>query len=171
MGRKTWDSIPTRYRPLADRINIVITRNKITTGETNMMGEDNKTSKYDQFRKNPIFVNSFESALKFTTITNTIGPERIFVIGGAQIYEAALRMKEAKRILLTRILNDFDFDTRFPLILGQDGTAQGDASHGWEKKSQKELSEWIGETNSIAGVQEENGIQYLYEMWERNENN
>ncbi|RKF55534.1 Dihydrofolate reductase [Erysiphe neolycopersici] len=169
MGRKTWDSIPPRYRPLADRINIVITRNKLVAGESNVMGEDDEKIKYHQSRKNLIFVNSLESALEATTISKTIKPERIFVIGGAQIYEAALQMKEAKRILLTRILNDFDFDTKFPLTLNQDGTVQGDASYGWEKKSQKELSQWTGETNSTAGVQEENDIQYLYEMWERNE--
>jgi dihydrofolate reductase len=27
MGRKTWESIPAKFRPLPDRINVVITRN------------------------------------------------------------------------------------------------------------------------------------------------
>src|SRR3989338_1802540 len=27
MGRKTWDSLPVRFRPLPDRVNVVITRN------------------------------------------------------------------------------------------------------------------------------------------------
>src|SRR5690242_16184462 len=27
MGRKTWDSLPINFRPLPDRINIVLTRN------------------------------------------------------------------------------------------------------------------------------------------------
>ncbi|KHJ30009.1 putative dihydrofolate reductase [Erysiphe necator] len=158
MGRKTWDSIPRQFRPLADRINIVVTRSAFN--DSTMRDDEKKRS--NQLKRDPIFVNSIESALKTTTM---LGSMKIFVIGGAQIYETAIRMKEAKRILFTRILNDFDFDTRFPLNLNQEGTRK-ENSNGWEKKSLKEFNEWTGESTSTE-VQEENGIQYIFEMWER----
>ena len=87
---------------------------------------------------------------------------KIFVIRGAQIYEAALKKEQANRILLTRVLTDFECDTFFPIQLNEDGT--GD--YGWERKSKEELDRWAGETVP-EGVQEEGGTKYLFEMWER----
>jgi dihydrofolate reductase len=83
------------------------------------------------------------------------------VIGGAQIYEEAIQRAETKRILLTRVLTDFDCDTYFPLQLNDDGKAEG-----WERKSKQELDRWVGETVP-QGVQEENDTKYIFEMWER----
>jgi dihydrofolate reductase len=88
---------------------------------------------------------------------------RAFVIGGAQIYKAALEIKETKRILLTRVLTDFECDTFFPVALGEDEKGQGEE---WEKKSKVELDEWVRESVP-EGVQEENGTMYIFEMWER----
>lgn len=65
----------------------------------------------------------------------------------------------AKRILLTRILTDFECDTIFPLT-PEELTAQ------YEKKSHEELCKWTGE-EGLEEVQEENGVEYRFEMWER----
>lgn len=83
----------------------------------------------------------------------------VFVIGGADIYTAAVRMEECKRILLTRIHTDFECDTFFPLDLGQEGG-------GWVKRGKRELDEWVGE-EVPGGVQVEGGVEYEFEMWER----
>jgi dihydrofolate reductase len=83
------------------------------------------------------------------------------VIGGAQIYEEAIQRAETKRILLTRVLTDFDCDTFFPVQLNDDGKAEG-----WERKSKQELDRWVGETVP-QGVQQENDTKYIFEMWER----
>ncbi len=143
MGRKTWDSIPPRFRPLKERRNIVITR-----GSSGLRKQDilNVT-------------NSFESAL---LVAAQFPAEcKAFVIGGSQIYKAALERLETKRILLTRILDDFECDTVFPVELRKDGEAEG-----WVRKTKEELDRWVGETVP-EGVQEENGTRYTFEMWER----
>lgn len=143
MGRKTWDSIPPRFRPLKDRVNVVVTR-----------GTEPEPS--DKI----VRVGSFESAIKFAREDLT---RRTFVIGGAQIYKEALQREETKRILLTRVLSDFECDTFFPVPLNEDGKSEGE---GWERKSKEELDQWVGEAVAD-GVQEENGTRYVFEMWER----
>lgn len=140
MGRKTWESIPPRFRPLKDRVNVVVSR-----------GE----GVYEK----AVRVGSFDAAVWFAGRTKA--DRRAFVIGGAQIYEEALKSAETKRILLTRVLSDFECDTFFPVQLNEDGNGEG-----WERKSKEELDEWVGETVA-EGVQEENGTKYVFEMWER----
>lgn len=70
-------------------------------------------------------------------------------------------MKEAKRILLTRIKGEFECDAHFPIKLGEDGEGEG-----WRRKSKGELDEWTGEEVPV-GDQEEGGTKYEFEMWER----
>jgi len=91
---------------------------------------------------------------------------RVFVIGGAQIYGAALALGETKRILLTRVLSDFECDTKFPLELGGEEGAKAEAAAAWKRSSQAEFDAWVGEA-APAGIQEENGTQYEFQMWER----
>jgi dihydrofolate reductase len=88
MGRKTWESLG---RPLPGRRNIVVTRNPAYTAT----GAD--------------VVGSLDDALRLVG-----DAEQIFVIGGAQLYAAA--MPRANRILLTEIDADFDGDTFMPAL-------------------------------------------------------
>jgi dihydrofolate reductase len=140
MGRKTWESIPPRFRPLKDRNNVVISRS---------------SNGFDH----AITVASMDVALN--VISSTVLDRRAFVIGGAQIYKEALEKADTKRILLTRVLTDFECDTFFPVQLNEDGTADG-----WTRKTKDELDSWVGVTVP-EGVQEENGTRYVFEMWER----
>ncbi|KAI1003993.1 hypothetical protein K3495_g4215 [Podosphaera aphanis] len=141
MGRKTWDSIPARFQPLKDRTNIVVTRCSEATSPTNR-----------------VVVGSVDDAV---CAAAGAGVGRTFVIGGGQIYAAALAIPAARRILLTRVLSDFECDTFFPLALGADGHAEK-----WERKSPEELDAWTGLTVP-KDVQVENGVRYTFEMWER----
>ena len=104
--------------------------------------------------------NSIEDALKSGSGRVT---GRVFVIGGAQIYRKALQMVQARRILLTRVLNEFKYDTTFPITLGEDGKADG-----WVRRSKEELDEWVGE-RVAEGTQVEGETEYVFEMWERDE--
>lgn len=85
MGRKTWESLG---RPLPNRTNVVITRQNIEIpGYT--------------------VVHSLEEAVALFP-----ADEEVFVIGGAQIYAAALPL--ARKFYLTRVFRAYEGDTRFP---------------------------------------------------------
>jgi len=92
-GRKNYESIPEKFRPLKGRTNIVVTR------QDGYMAEG------------ATVVSSIEEAIKFAKST---GDSEIFIIGGAQIYEQCLNL--ADKMYITRIDEDFDGDTFFPEI-------------------------------------------------------
>jgi dihydrofolate reductase len=89
MGRKTWDSLPARFRPLPGRRNLVITR---STGWRADGAEP---------------VHSLPAALALLA-----GAPKVFVIGGAEIYALALPL--ADELVLTEIDADLDGDVFFP---------------------------------------------------------
>lgn len=91
MGRKTWDSLPPRFRPLPGRTNIVITRQP----EWNEIGAQRASSVRD--------------ALQIAEQSNAT---TVWVIGGAQIYAQALPL--AQRVEVTEIAQDFDGDAHAP---------------------------------------------------------
>ena len=93
MGRKNFESIPHKFRPLPNRTNIVITR------QSDYKAEDS------------IVVNSVEEALK---VAKSNEENEAFIIGGGQIYKLALAANLIDRIYLTRIHHSFDGDTFFP---------------------------------------------------------
>jgi dihydrofolate reductase len=156
MGRKTWDSIPEKFRPLKGRLNIVLSRSYLELSRR-FLGMQWEGSASD---KEPYKVSSLSVALTALSLRNDIG--KVFVIGGAEIYKAALEDKHTKRILLTRVLTDFECDTFFPVSLSDDGNGE------WKKKSKEELDSWVGE-EVVESVQNENGIDYVFEMYERDE--
>jgi dihydrofolate reductase len=89
MGRRTWESLPERFRPLPGRGNVVVTRNPAWSAR----GADR--------------AGSIEEALAALESE----PE-VFVIGGAEIYAAAL--PHADELLLTEIDAEIEGDTTFP---------------------------------------------------------
>ncbi len=89
MGRKTWDSLPPRFRPLPGRRNIVLSR------QAGFVAEGAETAP------------DLDAALARVADAPTV-----FVIGGAQIYAAA--MARADQLLLTEVERDFEGDTHFP---------------------------------------------------------
>jgi dihydrofolate reductase len=168
MGRKTWDSIPPKFRPLRGRLNVVISRSFAPGLPQDPAGGPDA---------GPVEASSLEAALEYlrakkaagTTGTAGTTDNRVFVIGGAQIYAATLGLAEARRVLLTRVQSDFSCDTFFPLALGTTKAAEtttlADAPK-WVQRSREEHTAWIGE-EVPAGVQTENGTEYEFQMWER----
>ncbi|KND95266.1 Dihydrofolate reductase [Tolypocladium ophioglossoides CBS 100239] len=150
MGRKTWDSIPPKFRPLKDRLNIVITRSATTAAASPPSASSSPGE--------PVRVPSLEHALQCAQAHGAVG--RVFVVGGAQVYDAALRLSAARRVLLTSIRREFECDTFFPLDLA------GGRAEGWVRRSREELQEWTGQQVDEGG-QEEAGTKYEFQMWEK----
>jgi dihydrofolate reductase len=89
MGRKTWDSLPERFRPLPARRNIVVTRNPAWAAD----GAER--------------ARSLDDALELLASS-----ERVFVIGGAALYTTALPLID--ELELTEVDLEVDGDAYFP---------------------------------------------------------
>jgi dihydrofolate reductase len=89
MGRRTWESLPARFRPLPGRRNIVVTR------DPGWYAEGAEPAR------------SIDAALALSAAA-----DKAFVIGGGQLYEATLA--RADDLVLTEIGRDFDGDAYFP---------------------------------------------------------
>ncbi len=98
MGRKTWESIPEKYRPLPNRINIVVTRHKQLKRPKGVYFEDSL--------KNALLLLE-RPDLKYQV-------SDLFIIGGAQIYKPALQLENCAKLYVTHIKSTFDCDTFFP---------------------------------------------------------
>ena len=95
MGRKNYDSIPLKYRPLDGRTNIVVTRQS------------------DFKAEGCVVVNSMEDALNESKKRNE---SEVFIIGGADIYRQTIAI--ADKIYYTRIHHTFEGDAFFPVVDG-----------------------------------------------------
>lgn len=94
-GRKNYESIPEKFRPLPHRTNIVVTR--------------------DPHYQAPgaIVVHSLEDAIK--TAKNS-GAEKCFIIGGGQIYQETLEKNLVDEMIITLVEVSPEADTFFPAI-------------------------------------------------------
>ncbi|KAK0091376.1 hypothetical protein PV326_003314 [Microctonus aethiopoides] len=93
MGRRTWECIPKKYRPLAGRINIVLTREEA------------------------IVCESIPAALEIISkppLSEKV--ETIWVIGGNSVYKAAMETPNFHRLYLTHVKKYIECDTFFPDI-------------------------------------------------------
>ncbi|KAH7349406.1 dihydrofolate reductase [Plectosphaerella cucumerina] len=156
MGRKTWDSIPPKFRPLKGRLNLVISRSVDAPPQSPV-----------DVDAEPVRVASLEDAVRYLQDGALGGPlGKVFVIGGAQIYASSLALPAARRVLLTKVLEpEFEAcDTHFPLAL--DGPEGHEAGEGWRRREKAALDEWTGE-EVAGGVQEENGTKYEFQLWEK----
>lgn len=145
MGRKTWDGIPPKFRPLKDRTNIVLTRGDTAKIHTEVNGNGSS-----QGTDNVLVAESIEAGLDTLDAGVEKGhvppPGRIFVIGGAAIYDAALRLETAKNVLLTRVRNDFECDTFFPVALDNGDGEHSESDGAWKRQSQEALSQFVEES-------------------------
>ena len=133
MGRRTWQSIPARVRPLRNRLNIVLT-----------------SQPQAEISDSPdvLVCKSFPEALQLVdSLSDKL--ESCWVIGGSSVYEEAMRNMRLERLYITRILKDFDCDTFLPDI----------NTDKWKVTEDKDVP---------TEVQEEAGVQFKYEIYQRN---
>lgn len=88
MGRKTWESLPPRFRPLPGRRNIVVTRQADYSAP------------------------GAELASSLPTALESAGDGEIFIMGGGELFTQALPL--AGRLVLTEVDFAPPGDTRFP---------------------------------------------------------
>ncbi|KAL3150606.1 hypothetical protein ABBQ32_000413 [Trebouxia sp. C0010 RCD-2024] len=113
MGRKTWESIPPKFRPLKNRLNIVLTRQQLDENSSRSANGSNRSTS----ESNVVKCSSLSSAMSLLTGTEHKDClENIFVIGGGQVYREAIEAPECAVIHLTVVESDFDCDTFFPEI-------------------------------------------------------
>lgn len=93
MGRKNYDSIPEKFRPLPHRENVILTRN--TSFEA----------------PNCVVFNSLESFLEHYKSETE---RTVFIIGGGEIYRLALEADVVEEMYLTHINKRYNADTFFP---------------------------------------------------------
>ena len=92
-GRKNYESIPDKFRPLPERTNIVVTRQR------------------NYQAPGAIVVNSLEDAI---TKAMALGETELCIIGGGEIYRQALPLTNT--VWLTRVHHAFDAHTFFPSL-------------------------------------------------------
>jgi dihydrofolate reductase len=98
MGRKTWDSIPAKFRPLPGRTNIVLTRQSDW--------QDSGAQRVSDLQEAFSYCKQLASK-----------PDTVWVIGGAQIYAQALPL--AHTVVITEIDADIAGDTFAPILGSQ----------------------------------------------------
>lgn len=124
MGRKTWESLPEKFRPLPGRLNVVVTH------ETWNM------------KHGTVAVDSLDAAL-LEVEKPEYKIERAFVIGGGQLYAAAIKHPVCERLYTTEVDGEFGCDIFFPEIP--------------DEFVKEKTGEW----------QEENGISYRFTEYGR----
>lgn len=98
MGRKTWDSLPERFRPLPGRDNIVVTRQQDWTAE---------------------------GARRAATVSEAVrGRDKVWIIGGAEIFRQVIA--DADRLEVTELDLEVDGDTFAPPKTGWRVVDEGD---------------------------------------------
>lgn len=139
MGRKTWESIPAKFRPLPDRLNIILSR----------------SYENEIIDSNIIHANSVESSLSL--ISNV---DRIFIIGGAQIYNELINNPLVSQLLITEIEHpnpeSVEMDTFLKFTL-----------ESWTKQPKSELQKFIGEEIILEDDIQEGDFTYNYTLWTR----
>lgn len=96
-GRKNYESIPEKFRPLPNRLNIILTHNK-------------------SFHAPDCLV--FHSVEEVLTWRNTHKEDKrtLFIIGGGEIYRQFLKTEQIEEMFVTEVDAVFDADTCFPEI-------------------------------------------------------
>lgn len=94
MGRKTWESIPLKFRPLPDRVNLVV------------------SAQHNIDISGGFGFSDLNDAIDFA---EEQGEEELMIIGGGQIYKRTISFADV--LYITRVMKEFpEADTFFPTI-------------------------------------------------------
>lgn len=101
MGRKTWDSLPQRFRPLPGRTNIVITSDAATSRELEDAGA--------------VPASSLPEAVEMAQ-SRVGSAEKVWIMGGGAVYAEAVNSEIATIASVTRLDFESEGDTFAPVL-------------------------------------------------------
>ncbi len=145
MGRKTFASLPPKFRPLPNRLNVVLSR---APGDP---------------PPGALAASSLDAALALLDARADV--DQLFVIGGAEVYGAALAHPRCTLVYLTRVHARFDCDTFLSPLDASFRLVAASAS-----ASEQNLAAGAGasEQNLQRMTSEREGtISYTFELYER----
>lgn len=96
MGRKTWESIPEKYRPFKNRKNFILSRSYENGIINNVWGYE---------------FSDFDACL--TAVSQMQNIEEVFIIWGSELYNASIKHPNFKKAYITRIYNKYHCDVFF----------------------------------------------------------
>ena len=127
MGRRTWESIPRKFRPLPQRVNCILTR---------QIQNDDIGSPIDDF---VLYFNSLEHCI--SELESRQNVEEIFIIWWAHLYNQVLNHEMLDKIYLTKVKWDHSCDVFFDGIPEHDFVVE--SYNDWEKEKDIEYSFWV----------------------------
>ena len=98
MGRKTYESIPEKFRPLPNRTNIILTR-------------QDDLPEWGLFNDGSYTCSSIENAIQWA---KSRGETKLFIAGGGEIYKESIGI--ADQLYITRVDASIEGDTYFPEV-------------------------------------------------------
>lgn len=102
MGRKTWESLPAKHKPLSDRLNLVASRLRGCTIESHYAGCESRT-----------FIAPSLEAYVLANANSVFG-NKIMIIGGGEIYNQTIGL--ATDLYISHFFESKEADTFFPTI-------------------------------------------------------
>ncbi|KAH8036937.1 hypothetical protein HPB51_007360 [Rhipicephalus microplus] len=100
MGRLTWESLPPKFRPLSDRINVVVSKTLTEIPEGHHVAQS--------------FPDAVQILQNLVDAGKASAVDKVFVIGGARLYRELMDSPHCSRIYLTEIDKEFECDVFFP---------------------------------------------------------
>ncbi len=170
MGRKTWESIPAKFRPLDNRMNVILSRS-----ESHVVDEE------DENDDNVMFCTSLKDAMDKLKKKNdefqNVGD--IFVIGGGEVYKEGIESGLVNKVIYTMVDNlsqeqENSFDTWFPELKADEWTCSpfsgqevGSVAVEDEKKEDANIETSSFHEHAIVHTDAKSGIKYQFLEYSR----
>jgi dihydrofolate reductase len=104
MGRKTWDSLPEKWRPLPGRFNFVLTRQSNAFPFPSNFG--------------PYPLANLQAVVDLAAKAEASGI-KTWIIGGSEIYRQILYIDVVEEIVATEVVGKHEGDAFFPILPGK----------------------------------------------------